>query len=99
MTEYIEVDSDGDNSSEQNKIIKRLQRTSHLNKGTGYQNLDTSKAFTQLTQVFTEAPILIHFDPKRHMPIETDNSRLCYWWNPKSTNSGLLGSIASSSLL
>ena len=32
------------------------------------------RAFTQLRQAFTEAPILRHFDPERHIRIETDAS-------------------------
>ena len=32
------------------------------------------RAFTQLRQAFTEAPILRHFDPKCHIRIETDAS-------------------------
>ncbi len=32
------------------------------------------KAFTKLRQAFIEAPILNHFDPERHIQIETDVS-------------------------
>ena len=32
------------------------------------------QAFTQLRQAFTKAPILRHFDPERHIRIETDAS-------------------------
>ena len=35
---------------------------------------DARRAFTQLRQAFTEAPILRHFDPERHIQIETDAS-------------------------
>ena len=35
---------------------------------------DARRAFTQLRQAFTEAPILRHFDPERHIRIETDAS-------------------------
>ena len=35
---------------------------------------DARRAFTQLRQAFTEAPILRHFDPERHIRIETDTS-------------------------
>ena len=35
---------------------------------------DARQAFTQLRQAFTKAPILRHFDPKRHIRIETDAS-------------------------
>ena len=33
-----------------------------------------SLAFTWLKKAFTKAPILYHFDPKRHIQIETDAS-------------------------
>ena len=35
---------------------------------------DARRAFTQLRQAFTEAPILRHFDSKRHIQIETNAS-------------------------
>ena len=35
---------------------------------------DTREAFNQLRQVFTEAPILQHFDPECHIQIEMDAS-------------------------
>ena len=37
-----------------------------------FLNPDTREAFNQLRQVFTEAPILRHFDLKCHIRIETD---------------------------
>ena len=33
---------------------------------------NTRRAFTQLRQAFTKAPILRYFDPERHIQIETD---------------------------
>ena len=35
---------------------------------------DVRQAFTQSRQVFTEAPILQHFDPERYIQIKTDAS-------------------------
>ncbi len=35
---------------------------------------EAKKAFTELRQAFVEAPILNHFDPERHIRIETDVS-------------------------
>ncbi len=35
---------------------------------------EARKAFTKLRQAFVEAPILNHFDPERHIRIETDVS-------------------------
>ncbi len=39
-----------------------------------FLTLGARKAFTKLRQVFVEAPILNHFDPKRHIQIKTDAS-------------------------
>ena len=44
------------------------------NGATGYLTPDARRAFTQLRQAFTEAPILRHFDPECHIRIETDAS-------------------------
>ena len=37
-----------------------------------YLTLDAKKAFDQLCQAFTEAPILQHFDSKQYIRIKTD---------------------------
>ena len=42
--------------------------------GTGFFTPEARLAFTQLRQAFIEALILHHFDPKRHIRIETDMS-------------------------
>ena len=39
-----------------------------------FLTLNARQAFTQLRQAFTEASILRHFDPERHIQIETDAS-------------------------
>ena len=39
-----------------------------------YLTPDANKAFNQLCQAFTEAPILQHFDPKQYIRIKTDKS-------------------------
>ena len=39
-----------------------------------YLTPDAKKAFDQLRQAFTEAPILQHFDPERYIRVETDAS-------------------------
>ena len=39
-----------------------------------FLTLDTRKAFNQLRQAFTEAPIFRHFDLKFHIRIETNAS-------------------------
>lgn len=43
--------------------------------GPSFLNPNTRLVFTRLRQVFTEVPILRHFDPERHILIETDASR------------------------
>ena len=43
-------------------------------KNPAFLTANTRQAFTQLRQVFTKAPILSHFDPKRHIRVETDVS-------------------------
>ena len=49
------------------KPVRRAEEPSFLTP-------DARRAFTQLRQAFTEAPILRHFDPERHIRIETDAS-------------------------
>ena len=49
------------------KPMRRAEKPSFLTP-------DARQAFTQLRQAFTEAPILRHFDPERHIRIETDAS-------------------------
>ena len=39
-----------------------------------YLTPDAKKAFDQLRQAFTEAPIFQHFNPKRYIRVETDVS-------------------------
>ena len=39
-----------------------------------FLTFDARQTFTQLRQAFTKAPILRHFDPERHIRIETDAS-------------------------
>ncbi len=39
-----------------------------------FLNSKARKAFTKLRQAFVKAPILNHFDPERHIQIETDTS-------------------------
>ena len=51
-----------------------ISPSKNLNGATGYLTPDTRRAFTQLRQVFTEAPILQHFDLQCHIRIETDVS-------------------------
>ena len=49
-------------------------KKSSKSKNPAFLTADARQAFTQLRQAFTEAPILSHFDPERHIRIETDAS-------------------------
>ena len=49
------------------KLVRRAKEPSFLTP-------NARQAFTQLRQAFTESPIFRHFDPERHIRIETDAS-------------------------
>ena len=71
MAENAEVGSIGGDCEDE--TVKRSPLTSkNLNGATGYLTPDAKRAFTQLRQAFTKAPILRHFDPECHIQIETD---------------------------
>lgn len=60
-------------SNDRCEMVGRSPSTSKNSNGaTGYLNSNARKVFTQLRQAFTETPILQHFDPERHIRIETD---------------------------
>ena len=58
----VEVGEKGRNSSKSKKTES------------GFLTSGARKAFTELRQAFIKAPILHHFDPERHIRIETDAS-------------------------
>ena len=58
----VEVGEKGRNSSKSKKTES------------GFLTSGARKAFTELRQAFVKAPILHHFDPERHIRIETDAS-------------------------
>ena len=74
MAENAEVVSvDGGDCDDE--TVERLPLTSkNSNEATGYLTPGAKQAFTQLTQAFTKAPILWHFDSECHILIETDAS-------------------------
>ncbi len=49
-------------------------RAKNLGQSGSFLTTDTRRAFTELKQAFLKAPILNHFDPERHLQIETDAS-------------------------
>ena len=74
MAEDAEVSSVGGGNCE-DKMVKKLPLTSKNSNGAmGYLTPSAKRAFTQLRQAFTKAPILQHFDQNCHMRIETDLS-------------------------
>ena len=75
MAENAEVGSIGGGGDCEDETVERLPLTSKNSNGAmGYLTPDAKRAFTQLRQAFTEAPILRHFDPECHIRIETDAS-------------------------
>ena len=74
MAEDAEIGSVGGGNCE-DETVKRLSLTSKNSNGaTGYLTPGAKRAFTQLSQAFTEAPILQHFDLECHIWIEIDVS-------------------------
>ena len=57
------------------EVEKKGQNFSKFKKTeSGFLTFGAKKAFTKLRQAFIKAPILHHFDPKRHIRVETDVS-------------------------
>ena len=73
--DVLEVDEFGigDGCDGEDETVGRLP-SKNLNGATIYLTPDARRAFTQLRQAFTKAPILQHFDPEYHIQIETDAS-------------------------
>ncbi len=51
-----------------------VSRAKNLGQSESFFTADTRRAFTKLRQAFVKALILNHFDPERHIRIETDAS-------------------------
>ena len=70
----------GENEAKTSASTKRPTRADYLysyhvsHAVSNYLTPDAKKAFDQLRQAFTEAPILQHFDPERYIRVETDAS-------------------------
>ncbi len=52
----------------------KTSRAKNLGPSESFLNSKARKAFTELRQAFIKAPIINHFDPERHIQIETDAS-------------------------
>ena len=74
MAEDAEVGSIGGGDCEDETIEKSPLTSKNSNGATGFLTPGAKRAFTQLKEVFTEAPILRHFDPECLIQIETDAS-------------------------
>ena len=73
MAKDTEVGSMG--GDREDETVKRSPLTSKNSNGAiSYLTPDAKRAFTQLRQAFTKAPIFQYFDPKCHIRIETDAS-------------------------
>ena len=71
------VDSDeiGDEEVRDDEVGTKVQKSSKCKKmESGFLTPGARKAFTELRQAFIKAPILHHFDPERHIRVETDAS-------------------------
>ena len=64
---------DGDDCGDET-VERSLLTSKNSNGATGYLTHNGKRAFTQLRQAFTKAPIFQHFDPECHIRIETDAS-------------------------
>ena len=74
IAEDVEVGSIGGGNHEDETVERSPLTSKNSNRATGYLTPDTKRAFTQLRQAFTKAPILRHFDPECHIRIEIDAS-------------------------
>ena len=65
----VEVDGGEVEVGEKGRNLSKSKKTE-----LGFLTSGARKAFTELRQAFIKAPILQHFDPKRHIRVETDAS-------------------------
>ena len=65
----VEVDGGEVEVGEKGRNLSKSKKTE-----SGFLTSGVRKAFTELRQAFVKAPILHHFDPKRHIQVETDAS-------------------------
>ena len=75
----IEIDGGKVEVDKVGKKFRKTHKSKKLSKskntvGSGFLIPKTKLAFTQLRQVLLKAPIFYHFNPERHIRIETDVS-------------------------
>ena len=67
-----EVDGNEVGDDEVETKVQKLSKSKKTE--SGFLTPETRKAFTKLRQAFIKAPIFYHFDPERHIRVETDIS-------------------------
>ena len=67
-----EVDDDVGTTAQKSSKSKNSSKSKEAE--SGFLTSGARKAFTELRQAFVKAPILHHFDLKRHIQVETDAS-------------------------
>ena len=73
MMDDVEVDGGEVEVDEVGKKARNLSKSKKM-VGSDFLTPGAKLAFTKLRQAFLKAPILHHFDPERHIRIETDAS-------------------------
>ena len=73
MMDDVEVDGGEVEVDEVGKKARNLSKSKKM-VGSDFLTPGAKLAFTELRQAFLKAPILHHFDPERHIQIETDVS-------------------------
>ena len=70
--DVVESDEIGNGSGGdcKNRMVKKSLRSKNLNRATVYLTPDIRQSFTQLRQLFTEIPILQHFDLECYIRIK-----------------------------
>ena len=74
MAEDAEISSVGGGDRKDETVEKLPLTSKNSNRATDYLTSNAKRAFTQLRQAFTKAPILQHFDPEYHIRIQIDVS-------------------------
>ena len=69
-----EVDDEGGTKVQKLSKSKNLSKSEQTVRSSDFLTPGAKQAFTELRQAFFKAPILHHFDPERHIRIETDVS-------------------------
>ena len=74
LTSILKTGLTANTLSQKLRVDQALNEKLSKSKNPAFLTANARQAFIQLRQGFTEAPILSHFDPERHIRIETDTS-------------------------